>query len=136
MIEKKDILKMVRHIMKRGRGIPDKRLMHPVREWLLGLLGAVAVVVCGVLYSTQLFTTYDKVTEIEQTDSTISIRYNQTVIDDARAQFSARSERFNELRGDRPAPPPPEVATSTATTTESVETTEEVEGETLPLLVE
>ena len=122
MINKQDILKMVHHVTKRSRGIPDKRLMHPVREWLIGLLGMVLVVVVGVIYSVHLFTTFSNVTEITHTESAISIRYNETLINEAREQFSVRSDKFNELRGVRVAPPP------SATTTEALPETEDADA--------
>ena len=123
MINKQDILKMVHHVTKRSRGIPDKRLMHPVREWLIGLLGMVLVVVVGVIYSVHLFTTFSNVTEITHTESAISIRYNETLINEAREQFGVRSDKFNELRGLRVAPPP-----SPATTTEALPEAEDADA--------
>ena len=78
MIEKNDILKMVHHITKRSRGIPDKRLMHPVREWLIGLVCVVVVLAVGVMYSTRLFTMFSDVTSPIPSEQATAQRRSRT----------------------------------------------------------
>ena len=37
MIPKVELIKMFRHLKKRGRNIPDNKLIHPIRDWTIGL---------------------------------------------------------------------------------------------------
>ena len=58
MISKKDITKMVKNVVRRDRGVPDRRLMHPRREWSVGLLLWITVVLAGGFYAAVTFNTY------------------------------------------------------------------------------
>lgn len=58
MITKKDIVTMAQHVLKRSKGIPDKRLLHPGREWLVGLLAFSLVVIVGSVWAAKSFMFY------------------------------------------------------------------------------
>lgn len=58
MIETKDITKMVAHIVRRDNGIADTSIMHPMREWMLGLAVVFLLVAGGVGFNVLMYQNY------------------------------------------------------------------------------
>ena len=58
MIEAKDITKMVQHVVRRDSGKSDAVIMHPLREWALGLFVVGLLVLWGVIFTIALFRVY------------------------------------------------------------------------------
>ena len=101
MISKKDITKMVKHLMKKRSGVPDRRMMHPERDWLIGLLGVTLVFVGGAFYAGSLFIEYSKRAGAEISASSDVIKYDQKLIAKVLEQYDAMSTEFDSLRADR-----------------------------------
>lgn len=99
MIEKKDIKKMVAHIIKRDKGIADTNIMHPSREWFTGLSLAILIVIfgswfCWYLYSAQTLKMQAEVTVVESV-----VPYQAVVVQNALDLFAAKQKRFAAIVG-------------------------------------
>ncbi len=94
MIEKKDILKMIKNVSKRAQGKPDKRLIHPNREWMIGLIIFLAVVIGGAALSAQVYFNLDNLEDnIADTDTRV-IRYQEANVEKAINRYNAAAEAF------------------------------------------
>jgi len=99
MITKKDIIIFAQRISGRRGGSPNASLVHPVRDWSIGL--SVMIVVCagvssyaGVLFVSQL-NSIDSVPVIE-----VDIEeYRDTDVENALQTFRRRAEVFEEGYG-------------------------------------
>lgn len=101
MIEKKDIIAVARHIFRRGQGAPDRRLMHPMREWLIGVACASAVFVGGAAYAGFLFVELSGERRATvSVDDAVAV-YDQAAVSAVLAEYGERDARFRALRTDR-----------------------------------
>lgn len=97
MINKQDIRKIVQHIQKRQQGIPDRKLMHPRREWLRILSCLAIVTIAGLGYA---YFTYEKVTSISEEieDPVVTVpRYRVEQVQAANELFGARRQQLDAL---------------------------------------
>ena len=105
MISKKDILKMVRHVRRKSQGVPDRRLIHPRREWIVGLALFVVVALAGVAYNMYTYATISNLeNELAVEDSGV-VRYQANTVDQALTIFRAKQAEFERLRTVVPPPP-------------------------------
>ena len=58
MIDKKSIIKMAEHVFRKSQGYPDRRLMHPKREWGIGIGIFLVLVSAGAIGAFSVFTSY------------------------------------------------------------------------------
>ena len=72
MIDKKSIIKMASAIVRHDKGYPDRRLMHPQREWFIGLVLFAVILIAGSLFAGDIFLTYQNI-ELSESDSGQSI---------------------------------------------------------------
>lgn len=115
----KDILKSIQRLLPRRRLDYRRRVMHPVRDWLIGLLLFAIVVIAGGVYCAQTFVTYRNVnTEGGTIDETI-IQYNRMMVEQALEAYTARKEAYDTAEISAP-----ETTADTSTTTDSSEDVE------------
>lgn len=101
MIDRIHIISIARHLLRRDRGVPDKRLMHPVRDWMIGLSVASILFLCTAFVAGAIFLTQIKSIDEPVYVETVLITYKR---EDARTvleTYAARSEKFEVLRFDR-----------------------------------
>lgn len=114
MIKKSDILKFIKHVHRKSSGLPDRRLMHPRREWLIGLGIFFIVVVIGAVISIGSFETYKN---IDQRDYKVDVTvptYNQKLANTVLTDYAERQFEYDAKRGvspNRPAVVEPEIET-------------------------
>ncbi|MBI4086687.1 hypothetical protein HY416_01750 [Candidatus Kaiserbacteria bacterium] len=120
MIEKRSIFAIAKHILRRSEGHADRRIMHPARDWLIGLFVAAALFLSvgggtGYLYwykSSEVTEAYDVAIE--------EVSYDQKLITRTLEKYRVRKRAYESLGGNVSAVVPDadeEVATSTATST-------------------
>lgn len=97
MISKADILKMAQHVTKRGNDIPDRKLLHPNREWVIGLGIFLVLTIAGAVYNTLLFRYYLGVESTVTANALERAEYKQTLITEVLAEYGARSAAFEAL---------------------------------------
>ena len=118
MIQKIDIIKMARHIVRRSSGRVDMRIMHPVRDWGVALLVAVLLFCGGGVYAGSTFLNELDVTDRVYTPKVDTASYDYDVIASVLSEYHIRVETFNALRADRRfVVIPPAVSTTTPETT-------------------
>ena len=109
MINKKEILKLVKKITERERGLPDRRLMHPRREWALGVLVLFALSCGGGVYAFLTFMEYSDISVESEAVEVDQLRYYradaQAAIDTYEAASIRYRERVLEIRSAAPVAP-------------------------------
>jgi predicted component of viral defense system (DUF524 family) len=100
MIDKNNILKMVNDVFHRSQGYPDRRLLHPHREWSIGVFMFVVVVVAGSVFVTSIFMQYKDVSSTEEGLEESIPQYREVIVQDALELYRARTEEYQQLRGE------------------------------------
>lgn len=124
MIDKKNILAMSRAVFRKGQGYPDRRLIHPNREWVLGLILFTIVVLGGSIAVTNVFSKYGN-SNIQNGEVTNKVPvYHAGAVKEALEIYSARSLEYTRLKANKVVVPVAEESTEevlmVATSTEAV----------------
>lgn len=135
MIQKRDILKMVRAVHRHGRGGKTHRFIHPAREWVIGLLFALLALVGGMGYAAYTYNAYNTIERTLTVPEVQTVRYQAVQVERALEIFDARQAALAREIANIPA-----AATSTeaemSTTTESIAPESVSEAEPAPEVVE
>lgn len=112
---------MAKHITRRSAGRRDNRIIHPQRDWLIGLMATTMLFLAGSVYAGFVF-----FTELhhEVDPSTVSVEttsYRYDLIQEVLGTYTDRAETFEALRAEEPI--------STSTQNMITENAEEGEGE-------
>ena len=99
MIKKDDILKMVKAVTKQAEGKSDRRLLNPKREWAIGLILAVLLLVAASAYSLNRFSYFLKLEETLPASSLEVIDYQHGTMREVLDRFDSRHQEFQNLRG-------------------------------------
>lgn len=135
MISKKDITRIIKKIARKKRGLRDHQIIHPQREWFLGLFFTLLIVAGMATWSCL---TYFNVTNRSiETDAEVLTNqtvYRTEIVDAALAEFRQRAENYDQLLENRiEIPIQNEIAESTEVEVEEVSDQgsldEEVEAE-------
>jgi hypothetical protein len=99
MIEPKDISKMVAHIVRRDSGIPDASIMHPMREWVLGLAVVFLLVVAGMVFNVLMYRAYhDELSAPLSVEETV-VPYKAALVAHAISYYEAERKTYESLLG-------------------------------------
>ncbi len=131
----KDILNTFKNALHSKEGSFDKRTMHPVRDWFIGLFIFVSILVLGGIQSALVFVDYRNI-EIGAGNAETSdgVSYNGSLVHLALEAYRAKALQY-KLPETITLPQTPEVSpvVATSTATSSVPTEEpEDEDETSP----
>lgn len=126
MFTKNDIIKMAAHVTRRGRGIPDRRLMHPYHEWGACLLFFFVIVALGVAVSASRFMYFSDLESYIEPNEVKVVRYKVSDMERVIADFNARQLKFDLLMGGvtPPAPVVNDVAEGTSVATSTLDDSE------------
>jgi hypothetical protein len=121
MIDKKDIKKFARELVKFDKGIKNPKLMHPSRDWQIGILSGVVLLSGVTLWNLDTYFEYREDNSISQTEEvTDSVVYRETLVKSALDSYQERALTHQELRSGEPAPfpetVPEEIDQATSTT--------------------
>ncbi len=120
MIDTTEITKMVKHIVRRDNGIPDSNIMHPMREWGIGILVTAIAVVGGVIFNIFLYQTYTAALTTVVPVQETAVPYQAANVAAAIEWYTKQAKTYQQIIGTRT--PPVSLATSTsATSTREVE---------------
>lgn len=98
MITKADILKMVRRVHRASAGAPPRRMIYPLREWAIGVVGAM-VLVLVICVASGL--TYWYLSGLDaRIDPVVptTVRYNETTVARALEAYELRAARLSTLQ--------------------------------------
>jgi hypothetical protein len=98
MISKKDIVGMVHHIVRRGGGYADRKQIHPMREWMTGLVGGVLLFCLLSGYAGYTFYTLLQGENEAVFFESPLVTYDQRSVQSVLDQYAKRQEAFDELR--------------------------------------
>ncbi len=101
MIETKDITKMVRHILRRDKGIADTHIMHPNREWFAGLSVTTGIIVLGSWFCFYLFTVQVAKMSQEVTIVESVVPYQAATVKRALELFAVKQNKYDEIVSSR-----------------------------------
>ncbi len=139
MIKKYDIIAAARAIVHKNKGYRIPVLIHPQRDWWIGIgIFAFLVVVGGVVLA-KMYVTNDSLDALVGVEADKIPRYQQEVVNDALNEYRGRTESYHAFIENRPEVPIVVAATTTdtsATTSEAVIPEEVVEEETIEEVIE
>ena len=98
MIDKKDILKMVKHIKRRSRHVPDRRIIHPQREWAIGLLLFFVILGVGSVFSASRFWYFSTIDQALEDNDIQVVEYKVGGMQEALRFFDEQTLRFQQIR--------------------------------------
>lgn len=143
MMKSSDFKQIAKKLIKQQQGLHDVQIMHPAREWHLGIMLALLIVGSSVIYSTS---TYYKNKRADMADITIvesdPVVYRENMVAEALANLQKRDSIRESLINEMPVPVEVadlEIATSSpaeevGTSTEATEEVEETEAEEVPTI--
>lgn len=97
MISKNEILKFVKEVHHRGKGVPDRRPMHASREWFFGISIFISIIAVGIFVSLEEFQIYKT---IDQRTYTVDIQipsYNQPLAQTVLSDFGTKKMQYEKL---------------------------------------
>ena len=134
MIHKKQITQFAKNLLRSQKGIKNHQLMHPSREWAVGLLVAVGIFTGSGVWSALAYLEYrsDNLL-VEDVSSEQPVVYREALVTEALNTFNQKEETLAALLDDpsleteqisqpnatNTVPVTP-IATSTATSSESM----------------
>jgi len=114
---------MAQHVFKKGQGYPDRRLMHPRREWSIGLLVFAVVVVGGAFASSQVYVKYSDVDALIIEADTKIVSYDKQTVDAALELFRKRALLYETLNAKTVTIETVQSVSTTTQATSSLQTT-------------
>lgn len=99
MIEAKDITKMVHHILRRDQGIADTHIMHPTRDWFIGLGVTGFMVVVGSWFCFYLYLYHTGEMQKEAVIIEQAIPYQAGIVKSALEIYSLKEKKYTEILG-------------------------------------
>ncbi len=119
MIENKLVQKMVKHVLNpEKKKFIDKNIMHPEREWFLGLLVGILICTLGAWWSMTSYMTYSHVS-IQDKESESPVVYRANMVKEVTVDFSERETVYNNLLGELKKETPVVVFVPISTSTDS-----------------
>ncbi len=94
MISKKDIFGQVSSAFKAKPASFDKRIMHPVREWLFGLTLFLVIVIIGGTQSALMFVMYKNVDTHREANTEPLTRYNGLLVGNVLQEYRERKNAY------------------------------------------
>lgn len=119
MIHKKQISNIAKNILKHEKGIRNIEQMHPHREWLIGLILALAIFSLSATWGViNYFSNRDLSSDIDSGPGPGQVLYREEQVLEALKKIADRESNFNALS--QSTPEIFETSIPTSTTTEEV----------------
>lgn len=101
MIGKKNVVKIARHVLRRGQDAADQKVMHPVRDWTVGLVVASTLFMGFSAYAGFTFASkYRGVDVVPPFDNSIVV-YKRNEAQEILVMYQNRKAEFETLRAER-----------------------------------
>lgn len=94
-----DIKKMAKQILRHGQRLPDRRLIHPEREWLIGLGLFAVLVMAGAVYEIHNFNFYSQLDSKLPVESVTVETYKSGSAARVLDTYQQKREHFDSLVG-------------------------------------
>lgn len=96
MINKKDVTKIFKKVIKRDHGVPDRQLMHPKREWSVGLFLFSILIVAGSTYALIIFNDYSDISVDKESVEVNQLHYKRADAQEAIRLYQQRKDVFDK----------------------------------------
>jgi hypothetical protein len=94
----KQIENIIKSINRQRRGLRDPQIMHPEREWLIGMVLALSIFVLTATWSMTVYLkNRNASTQIEAEQQSESVVYRETMVAEALARLEKRTAELNTL---------------------------------------
>jgi hypothetical protein len=101
MMTKNNILKMVKSVARHGQGRRSTRLVHPARDWMIGLLLEVVLLMVASACAAYVFVAFsDSADEAVPIESAVIV-YQQSKVSSVLEVYQRRAALFETLRAER-----------------------------------
>lgn len=97
MIEIKNIFKSITHIVHADSGVHDTRIMHPMREWLIGLGGVTLGVLCGAIFAVLVYQSYSRSAQAEIVVMETAVPYRAAMVERALETYLEKRREYDSL---------------------------------------
>jgi hypothetical protein len=98
MMNKNEFTKAAKQILRRQRGIQNTQIIHPRREWLLGIFIGLLIFTASATWSTHLYLKYQYVDVNDSDDDLTELSvYRATMVTASLDDFAERQEKFDQL---------------------------------------
>lgn len=97
-MNKQNLLSLAKGFAKNKRISYDKRIMHPVRDWLIGLSCFFTLVIAGGAYSAHQFITYRNLNIYEGSLNEQTVKYNEVLVERVLGEYAKREEAYQALQ--------------------------------------
>jgi hypothetical protein len=99
MIENTFIKKITDGILRnRKMTVMERNIMHPERDWLLGIFVGMVVVTIAAVWSMGTYVQFKNISVTSSTDSPDSIIYKENLVNSALTDFGERKEMYELLK--------------------------------------
>jgi hypothetical protein len=99
MIENNPIKKMVSSILRnRKKALFDRNIMHPEREWFLGVFLGLVILCIGIAWSVSTYMQFKNVSLTSLSTEEENVVYRQSLVDTALADFEVRKKSYEDLK--------------------------------------
>ncbi len=98
MIENEFVKKITNKILKnRKLAFFDRDIMHPEREWFLGIFVAIVILGAGTFWSTKTYVQFSNIL-LTNEDEEENVVYRASMVEAALVDFAARKKVYQELK--------------------------------------
>lgn len=129
MIDPRDILKAAKAAVRADQGYKERHLIHPKREWLMGLLVFTAMLLVASVWAAWLYNSYKDV-RVEVSTNTESVPTLQTaMMGDVLEYYRQREARFDQMYNSTPlqvSVPTTTIETAASTTTSTTTSSQDL----------
>jgi hypothetical protein len=126
MMSKLTVKSIAKRILGSSSELQSPKLMHPVREWFVGLAVATTIMLVGGVWSAQTYLQYQDVSLAnEDSSETPAVVYRASLVEAALAEFAARNAEYEALlreAGANPTTSPVSTSTEDVTITDPEDT--------------
>lgn len=98
MINTKDILKMAKATLRHDQGYPERRLIHPHREWLIGMSMFIVLLFSGSTAAGLLFLHYQNLGADSVPSEQRIPNYQSATVTDVLSVYASRADTFKILQ--------------------------------------
>lgn len=99
MIENTFIKKIASGILRDHKlTIVERNIMHPERDWLLGIFVGTVVVTIAAIWSVNIYLQFKNISVVSSAESPESVIYKENLVNIALTDFSKRKDLYQSLK--------------------------------------
>jgi hypothetical protein len=96
-MQNKDIFKsLLKKLERQKKGLSDPRIMHPEREWAIGIVAMILVFLGSAYWSSQVYLKNRNVTSAEVPTDEVVV-YKEGIVTDVLKRFEKSDETYRQL---------------------------------------